>query len=309
LPSATGAFVAPAKSPGLLQYGSLYLRSRPQYETIDASGFLVATDEKCANDGTGDQATNINAFLLKANAAGLIAYFPAGIYQIGSTVFIPTGSRVQGSLWSQIQGSGFYFSDLNNPQVMVRVGNKGDVGTMEIVEMLFSVKGATAGAILMEWNVAADSQGSAGMWDSHFRVGGALGSDLDVNTCPKFGFNDQCIAASLMFHVTSQASGYFENVWAWVADHDNDENMTNNPDPTSNQVSIFGARGMLIESQGPSWFYGTSSEHSVLYNYQLYNAKDVSSKLPTKRPIKLISVPRSTWATSKQRLLTTNQSL
>lgn len=207
---------------------------------------------------------------------------------MGTTVFIPTDSRVQGSLWSQIQGAGFYFSDLNNPQVMVRVGNKGDVGTMEIVEMLFSVKGPTAGAILMEWNVAADSQGSAAMWDSHFRVGGALGSDLDENTCPKFGFNDQCIAASLMFHVTSQATGYFENVWAWVADHDNDENMTENPDPSANQVSVFGARGMLIESQGPSWFYGTSSEHSVLYNYQLYNAKDVGSNTPIIRLTLLI---------------------
>lgn len=277
-PSLSGSFVAPTKAPGLLSSGSLFLRSRPQYESIDASGFILATDNGCANDGTGDQAKAINAFLLKAQAGDLIAYFPPGIYQVGSTVVIPTGSKVQGTLWSQIQGSGFYFADQNNPQVMVKVGNKGDIGTMEIVEMLFTVKGATAGAILMEWNLAASSQGAAGMWDSHFRVGGALGSDLDETTCPKFGFNDQCIAASLMFHVTSQASGYFENVWAWVADHDNDENMTQNPDAVANQVGVYGARGMLIESQGPSWFIGTSSEHSVLYNYQLYNAKDVSTK-------------------------------
>lgn len=56
------------------------------------------------------------------------------------------------------------------------------------------------------------------MWDSHFRVGGATGTDLDVDTCPKFGFSQDCIAASLMLHVTKQASGYFENVWTWVAD-------------------------------------------------------------------------------------------
>lgn len=56
------------------------------------------------------------------------------------------------------------------------------------------------------------------MWDSHFRVGGGTGTDLDVNTCPKGGFNENCIAVSLMLHVTSQASGYFENVWTWIAD-------------------------------------------------------------------------------------------
>lgn len=51
---------------------------------------------------------------------------------------------------------------------MVQVGNRGDVGTMEIVEMLFSVRGGTAGAVLMEWNVAASSQGAAAMFDRHY---------------------------------------------------------------------------------------------------------------------------------------------
>lgn len=56
------------------------------------------------------------------------------------------------------------------------------------------------------------------MWDSHVRVGGADGTDLGVATCPKFGFSDSCICASLLFHVTPQASGYFENIWIWLAD-------------------------------------------------------------------------------------------
>jgi len=59
---------------------------------------------------------------------------------------------------------------------------------------------------------------SAAMWDSHFRVGGAKGSDLTINECPKLSYNEKCIAASLLFHVTSKASGYFENVWVWTAD-------------------------------------------------------------------------------------------
>lgn len=58
----------------------------------------------------------------------------------------------------------------------------------------------------------------AGMWDSHVRVGGGIGTDLDIDNCPKGGFNDQCICASMLLHVTAQASGYFENVWVWVAD-------------------------------------------------------------------------------------------
>jgi len=57
-------------------------------------------------------------------------------------------------------GTGSKFGDMNNPQVMVKVGNAGDTGTIEIVEMLFTVKGPTAGAILMEWNVHEKEQGS-----------------------------------------------------------------------------------------------------------------------------------------------------
>ncbi|OBT86923.1 hypothetical protein VE02_04416 [Pseudogymnoascus sp. 03VT05] len=274
----TGDVTAPAKAKGLLDSdtGFLFVRSRPQYEDLSTSSFLVATtDGGCKNDGTGDQQSCINSFLQKAAGADQVAYFPAGIYTIGGTVLIPTGSRVQGSSWSQIQGSGFYFSDVKNPKVMKQVGNKGDIGTMEIVEMIFSVRGATAGAVLMEWNTAASEQGAAAMWDSHFRVGGALGSDLDFATCPKFSSKDECIAASLMFHVTPQGNGYFENVWAWVGDHDNDASVFNQPDSTITQITVYGARGTLIESHGPSWFYGSGSEHTVLYNYLLSGAKNI----------------------------------
>ena len=115
-------------------------------------------------------------------------------------------------------GTGPNFGDMAKPKVMVQVGKAGDTGTLEIIEMLFTVKGPTKGAILVEWNVKASSQGAAGMWDTHFRVGGALGSDLDMGLCAKGTVNDDCIAASLLFHVTSSGSGYFENVWVWTAD-------------------------------------------------------------------------------------------
>lgn len=50
-------------------------------------------------------------------------------------------------------------------------------------------------------------------------------------------------------------------------------------DKTANQISVYTGREPLIESQGPAWFVGGGSEHSVLYQYQLYNAKNVSPQL------------------------------
>ncbi|KAL2198358.1 pectate lyase superfamily protein-domain-containing protein, partial [Corynascus similis CBS 632.67] len=266
----------PTKPAALLgSDGKLFTRSRPQYEDLGVGSFLIATENGCSNDGTGDNTNAINSFLQKAVAAGQIAYFPAGIYSVQGTVNVPVNSRILGASWSQIQATGSYFSDMKNPQVVVKVGDEGDVGTLEITDMIFSVKGPTAGAIMVEWNVKESSHGAAGMWDTHIRVGGALGSDLDHANCPKFGFSEDCITASLLLHVTPKSSGYFENVWAWVADHDNDMSLYWEFDKLASQISIYSGRGMLIESEGPCWFYGTGSEHTILYQYQLYNAKNI----------------------------------
>lgn len=87
-------------------------------------------------------------------------FFPAGVYLVQGTVKVPVGSKIIGSGWSQIMGTGSYFQDASNPRVMVQVGSPGDSGVVEISDMLFTVKGATAGCILMEWNVHESSQGS-----------------------------------------------------------------------------------------------------------------------------------------------------
>jgi hypothetical protein len=56
------------------------------------------------------------------------------------------------------------FADMLNPHVMVRVGNKGDTGGMEIQDLMFTAVGPTAGITLMEWNIAQTSAGSVSMW-------------------------------------------------------------------------------------------------------------------------------------------------
>jgi hypothetical protein len=253
----------------------LFTKSRPQYENEGEGSFLVATQNGCDNGGGGDQTNAINSFLKKALDQGKIAYFPAGIYSVSGTVEIPTNSRVVGASWSQIQATGDYFGDMSKPQVVVRVGKPGEVGKLEMTDMIISTKGPTAGAIMVEWNVKASSNGAAGMWDSHIRVGGALGSNLDFEKCPKMGYSEDCITASLLLHVTRGSTGYFENFWAWVADHDNDMSLYWEFDKLASQISLYSGRGILIESQGPCWFYGTGSEHTVLYQYELYYAKNI----------------------------------
>jgi hypothetical protein len=53
-------------------------------------------------------------------------------------------------------------------------------------------------------------------------------------------------------------------------DHDLDNGLA------QSQISIYTGRGVLVEStDGPTWLYGTQSEHNVFYQYQLSNTKNV----------------------------------
>jgi hypothetical protein len=105
---------------------------------------------------------------------------------------------------------------------MFQVGLPGDIGSVEIQDLLFTTMGPTKGLIAVQWNIEADNPGSAAMWDCHVRIGGAVGSKLTHTECPpaKTGVDDGCSAAFLMLHVTPKASAYLENVWVGLRLHD-----------------------------------------------------------------------------------------
>lgn len=109
--------LAPRKSSSLLDgSGAYFSRSKPQYA---GSSPIVATYNGISNDGTGDQTDAINS-LLSGNV-GSIIFFPMGVYLVKGTVHIPVGSIIVGSGWSQIMGTGSFFQDSENPQVMILV--------------------------------------------------------------------------------------------------------------------------------------------------------------------------------------------
>ncbi|KAK6519188.1 hypothetical protein TWF281_003877 [Arthrobotrys megalospora] len=272
MPQSGGRIITDLEKPGVLlgEFGNWFERSKPQYQDLPASSFHDVKTSGARGNGRSDDTAAINAALQTATSAGKVTYFPHGMYLVTDTILVPPGAKIVGEAWSQIQGTGTKFSNKDSPHIMVKVGNPGDVGDVEIQDMLFGVRGGTAGAILVQWNIKARSPGSAALWDSHWRVGGSIGTNLQKAQCPKLTgqINPNCMAGSLLLHLTPTSSGYFENAWIWTADHDLDV-------ITQDQIDIYVARGVLIESQGPSWFYGTASEHNVLYQYQLQGAKNI----------------------------------
>ncbi|KAK6542029.1 hypothetical protein TWF694_007800 [Orbilia ellipsospora] len=264
-------------------------RAKPQYEDTPWSNFVSVKSAGAKGDGATDDSGVLNDIISTAAANKLIVFFDAGTYILKDTVKIPAGARIVGEAWAQITAQGPNFSDADKPRPLIRVGDPGDnAGSVEIQDLLFTTKGPTAGVVLIEWNLKADGQGAAGMWDCHVRVGGAVGTDLTSTECPPSASasTEKCTAGNMMMHLTPSASAYLENVWLWVGDHDIDDPDQGSDDSNNMvQCSIFVRRGLLIESTGPVWLYGTAVEHAVMYQYNFYQAESVfATMIQTESP-------------------------
>ncbi|KAJ6557609.1 pectate lyase superfamily protein-domain-containing protein [Mycena capillaripes] len=235
--------------------GAFFSRSRPQYQDYQDIQFfsIMAIGLGAAGDGVTDDTVAINTFLQKYSGCAILL-FEAGTYLVTDTIFVPAGTMIVGEMFSVILASGPKFADQNSPTPIIRVGNPGDTGAVEISDMVITSKGGSAGAIGVEWNIKESSQGAAGMWDVHVRLGPTSSTDMS-----------KCASAFLGIHITKTGSGYFENVWVWNADHDLD-------DPAQTQINAFSGRGILVESSpGPVWL--------VIYQYAFHNAQNVYAGL------------------------------
>ncbi|KAA8651646.1 exo-beta-1,3-glucanase Exg0 [Aspergillus tanneri] len=261
-----------AKPSGLTAGGKIFERSKPLYENYAASSFVSVRSAGAKGDGSTDDTAAIQK-VLDSVSEDQIVYFDHGSYIITDTIKVPKNIKITGEIWPVLMAHGAKFGDEENPIPMLQIGEAGDTGSVEITDLAVQTKGPAPGAILMQWNVAEATQGSVGMWDVHFRIGGSAGTELQSDKCAKTPKqtttpNEECVGAFMLLHLTEKASAYIENAWFWTADHELDL-------PDHNQINVYNGRGVLIESQKPVWLYGTASEHNQLYNYQITNAQNV----------------------------------
>ncbi|KAF9044166.1 glucan 1,3-beta-glucosidase [Panaeolus papilionaceus] len=305
--------IASVHKPSVLldKSGKIVSRGHPQYEDYAIDQFVSVRDHGAAGDGATDDTAALQAVLNKFSGCKII-FLDAGFYIVSSTLTIPAGTRLVGEVWSVIAGKGPKFQDMDNPHVVVRIGEKGSQGITEITDVVFTTVGPAAGAIIVEWNVADPHgvKGGSGMWDSHIRTAGSTGTNLESDKCPtnRTGSYDPCYAAFLSLHITENATGYFEvgsppiyqqrnakrvaqGTWVWHADHDLDI-------PGEKMLSSYSGRGILSESNGPVWMIGTASEHHVLYQYNLVDAQNhymglIQTESPYYQPLPASPTPFS----------------
>lgn len=277
---------------------SLTLSVQPHYEDLPADKFFSAREFGAVGDGLADDTGALNSLFDYAASNDLVAYLDAGVYIVTDTIFIPPGAKIVGeALAAIIMGTGANFQDMANPRPVIKIGETGQEGNIEWSDTIVSTRGPCAGAVAIQYNLHSMSGVPSGMWDVHIRIGGFAGTALQLNECdastvPEGNEVDSnCIAAFMSMHITPDSGTlYTENCWIWVADHDLE-------DAWVRRVSIYAGRGLLIESKmGQIWLSATSSEHHVLYQYQLQDTKDIylghaQTESPYFQPLPLARYP------------------
>ncbi|KAK4177847.1 family 55 putative glycoside hydrolase [Triangularia setosa] len=260
-----------SRPPSLLTTSGAYqTKPLPQYTSFIPSQIInIKSDPShpVHGDNTHDDGPSINAILARASAGcNKVVFFPQGIYLTRSTITIPPNTRIVGEVLSTISGTGPLFSDSAAPRPVVHITspNNSVSGTVEISDILISVRGVSPGAILLQI-----SHSSAALWSVVLRAGGSI--DTTVTTSCSDPDPSNCMATHTLLHMAENASDvYVEDVWGWVADHALDVV----PNVPAQNIAV--GRGLTIsDNSGPVWLVGTSFEHCVLYQYGVLNSKNV----------------------------------
>ncbi|KFY45410.1 hypothetical protein V495_03001 [Pseudogymnoascus sp. VKM F-4514 (FW-929)] len=266
----TGTQYKTVRPDALLKDGAYFTKDAPTYGEF-ASDQVVnvksVADHPVKGDGKTDDAASLNAILLDNAANCKITYFPYGVYIVQDTLYIPPGSRIIGEAWAVVSGAGDKFKDASKPTAVVQVGKDGETGVAEIQDVRFTVSEVLPGAIILEVNMAG-APGDVGFWNTIVTIGGT--ADTAIHESCTDQDTSTCKAAFLAVHLTASSSSYFQNLWAWTADH--------NVDGGPNQIIATG-RGVLVEATKGTWLVGTGSEHHWLYNYNFGAAQNVFAGL------------------------------
>ncbi|EFY95392.1 pectate lyase superfamily protein [Metarhizium robertsii] len=256
--------------------GRIPIHPPPNYALSAWSDFINVKDSKqngghtVRGDGMTDDVRALTKVLQHAVKEHKIVYFPFGDYRISSTLVIPIGSRIHGEAWPSISGAGPRFSNAENPKPVVQVGNVGDVGTIHIQDMRFTVADVSPGAIILQFHAHGKKPGDVAIWNSIVNVGGLRGAPDMVRRCADD--SHPCQAAYLGMHFARGSSVYAENVWNWVSSRNAEDFFAG--------VDIAAKGGVLVESTNGTWLHGLGSEHWWQYQLNLRSASNVVLSMP-----------------------------
>jgi hypothetical protein len=203
-----GPLPPPDKAAVLLDGSKFLEHSRLEYSEYSINKFVTVKSQGAKGDGVTDD-TAIIQRIIDTYAATKIIFFDAGAYIHTSTIIIPANAVLVSEVESVIMASGSFFGDAANLKPVWSVGQPGQSGNVQIVDILFSQQGPVPGAIMLQWNLQSTCPGKSGLWSTHFRTGGAKGTKQSTSNCLKLTEavkRPECQGAFLQMHIIRLSS-------------------------------------------------------------------------------------------------------
>lgn len=146
-----------------LPKSTYFQRSRAQYSSA-SSQTIIRVKKYAKGDGATDDTEAFQQAINDAAANGSLILIESGSYLLSDTITIPAGAQIVGEAWPELIAIGAKFQDSSNPRPLVRVGEPGSIGGVELQDLIFTSKESAAGLVGVEWNIKADRAGSAAIW-------------------------------------------------------------------------------------------------------------------------------------------------
>ncbi|EPS36638.1 hypothetical protein H072_9858 [Dactylellina haptotyla CBS 200.50] len=258
-------------------------KSRPTYNNWSAGQLIISVRTLGAKgDGVTDDTVKVQQALDQAASTSALLFIDYGIYLVTKTLTVHPGTRIVGEAWPKIMASGTFFTNSASPQPVLKIGQPGDQGLVEIQDIVVTAKGGSSGAISYQWNLKGATQNGdmSGMWDAHSIIGAQPFSNLEPHQCAhnsaSTSIRRQCIGAFMHIHLSrSSAFAYLENTYFASAAYQN--TYTTQP---SSPLSIYVGRGVFIDgSAGSHFLSAVSADNSIMYQYQIVNSANVFASM------------------------------
>jgi len=117
-----------------------------------------------AGDGVTDDTVAFQRAINSAASSGSIVFVEFGKYVFTDTINLPSGTRIVGEGWPELVASGANFQNAAQPNPLIRVGESGSKGSVELQDLIFTSTGPVPGLTILEWNIEAESPGAAAIW-------------------------------------------------------------------------------------------------------------------------------------------------
>ena len=134
--------------------------------------------------------------------------------------------------------------------LVVQVGDKNDIGNIQIQDIRFTIDEELSGATILQVNAAGSNPGGVAIHNSLITIGGPRDTQL---SCPEeTNYRGACVG---LYLASSSSSAYINNFGAWVADYASDNSTMSHRIAAKGSIRVAASKGTWLSDLGSVYWW------------------------------------------------------